>query len=347
MGSNLSQVFVSTSATLLTGTTFNPASASGKVGVWNQGAATPTYTVAALFDTSNGAVSPSWTTSKLQLTQGTAGNPIATPLIDTRNIKRFEFTPYLASAGHKQKITGTTLDAKTYSVKFIFRNTPTDQLSFHDGASTGYNDLSGAGKVFPLGAFNATNHKVISVEVLTTAATITNLCGLVGPAVEAHALLNELLIVTDVTVADDTYTARHAGVVFDVVLWNETDNVAAVPVATATAGVIGVGNPWQILGEEIRCRSRQGNFNRMYLPQNVPTYTSTTAGVKYHKITIEYAHNWPSATGIAPAGELNQVVLYVSQNSATILDAADNELDTMFVIPSATADVLDPIEYTW
>ena len=342
MGTNLSQVFVSTSATLLTGTAFSPASAATKVGVWNQSAATPTYTVGALYDAAG-----VWAVNKLQLVQGTAGNPIATPLIDTRNIKRISFDPHVVSVGHKQKITGTTLDAKTYSVKFIFRNTPTDQLSFRDEGATGYNDLSGAGKVFPLGAFNATNHKVISVEVLTTAATITNLCGLVGAAVEAHALLNELVVTSTGSVAKDTYTARHAGVVFDVVLWNETDNVAAVPVATATAGVIGVGNPWQVLGEEIRCRSRQGNFNRMYLPQNVPTYTSTTTGVKYHKITIEYAHNWPTSTGIAPAGELNQVVLYVSQNSATILDAADNELDTMFVIASATADVLDATEFVW
>ena len=64
--------------------------------------------------------------------------------------------------------------------------------------------------------------------------------------------------------------------------------------------VLGVGNDWQVHGEEMRCRSRYADFNRMYIPQNM-TYTVEGFNA-YHKITVEYEHNWPNSSGIAPAG---------------------------------------------
>jgi hypothetical protein len=82
----------------------------------------------------------------------------------------------------------------------------------------------------------------------------------------------------------------------------------------------------------------------MYLPQNMPTYA--VKGSFYDKITIEYATNWPTSTGIAPAGATNQVVLYYtdSDGSAPALagDSAVNTFDNAFAYTIATAK-----EYVW
>jgi hypothetical protein len=82
----------------------------------------------------------------------------------------------------------------------------------------------------------------------------------------------------------------------------------------------------------------------MYLPQNMPTYA--VKGSFYDKITIEYATNWPTATGIAPAGAMNQVVLYYTDTDGTApalaADSAVNTFDTAFAYTIATAK-----EYVW
>jgi hypothetical protein len=361
MGTNLSQVFISNTDVLESGSTFNGAAATPEIGVWDlNGAAyvtTKLYaTTFAESDTATAvtatvAANPLWLYKKLQFVQGTGGNPIATPIINTANIKRIKYDPYTVSAGHKQVLTGTPASNASHTVKFIFRTTPLDQLNFYDANGTGLVDLSGDKKVFPLGAFNTTNHKVISVELPKTDgnANLTEFCALLDDAVEAHVLLNNLIKVSQTTVADDTYTARHAGVVFDMIIWNDTADAASALVVTATGFVQGVGNAWQVLGDEIKCRSRYGNFNRMYLPQNMPTYTNVTAnankGAFYDKITIEYEHNWPTSTGIAPAGTLNQVVLYFTDSDFTapvVGDAGDATYDNVFNLTIATA-----AEFNW
>jgi hypothetical protein len=361
MGTNLSQVFISNTDVLQAANTTFTTPTNATIGIWNLGVATPTYRAAALYspgvditdEVANGTGStsddltivanPLWLVSKLQFVQGTAGNPIATPIINTANIKRIKYDPYVATAGHKVVLTGTPASNAQHTVKFIFRTTPTDQLSFYDQNGSNAAILSGTAP-FPLGAFNTTNHKVISVELAKTDAdaSLAEFGTLLKAAVEKHELLKDLLAVSTTTATGDTYTAKHVGVIFDMIIWNDTADAASAIILTTTGQVLGVGNGWQVLGEEIRCRSRYGNFNRMYLPQNMPTYAN--AAWKYDKITIEYATNWPTATGIAPAGANNQVVLYYTDadGTAPVVGDSDNTFDTAFAYTVATAS-----EFVW
>jgi hypothetical protein len=362
MGTNLSQVFVANTANFQAPggqdntDLFNDLT-TAEVGVWNvpgivNGTGTNYWLTTKLFEKTfaisdtNAVVNPSnfanpaWLYNRIQFAQGTAGNPIATPIINTANIKRIKFDPYLATAGHKVVLGGTPASTAQHTVKFIFRTTPTDQLSFYDQNGSNAAILSGTAP-FPLGAFNTTNHKVISVELAKTdgSAILAEFGTLLKAAVESHELLKDLLAVSTTSATGDTYTAKHVGVIFDMIIWNDTADAASAITLTTTAFVPGVGNPWQVLGEEIRCRSRYGNFNRMYLPQNMPTYTNTAN--KYHKVTIEYATNWPTSTGIAPAGANNQVILYVG--GSTALAAGDTNLDAVFNL----ANVTGAAEYIW
>lgn len=334
MGTNLNQVFILNTGNLETGAVFTSPTA-GDVGVWSLDGA-GTYTAAALW---TGAV---WAQREIQIVQGTAGNPLASPIINTANIRRIQFDPYVATAGHKAVVTPavtfTAAAVNTVTLKVIVRSTPTDQLSYYDQEGTNYSILSGTDP-FPLGAFNTTNHKAISVEFnCTTAATF---CSAGKTAIDNHELLSKLVTATDNTTTLDLQS-KHVGFIFDVIVLdkdgNEIVGTGNDTVAITTTGqVLGVGNDWQVHGEEIRCRYRSGNFNRMYLPDTVATYT--VGGNAYHKIVIEYEHNWPNSTGIAPAGSLNQAVIYASDSATAMIDT-DTNIETAFNL-TATANVFD------
>jgi hypothetical protein len=337
MGTNLNQVFILNTGNLETGATFTSPTA-GDVGVWSLDGA-GTYTAATLW---TGNV---WAQREIQIVQGTAGNPLASPIINTANIRRVQFDPYVATAGHKAVVAPNVSFAgaavNTVTLKVIVRSTPTDQLSYYDQEGTNYSILSGT-DAFPLGAFNTTNHKAISVEFnCTTTATF---CSAGKTAIDNHELLGKLVTATNTGGTSLDLQSKHVGFIFDVIVLDKDGNeiVEAVTATdkvtvTMTGQVLGIGNDWQVHGEEIRCRYRSGNFNRMYLPDNVATYT--VGNNTYHKIVIEYEHNWPTSTGIAPAGTLNQAVIYASNGSTPLTDATTN-IDTAFNL-TATATVLD------
>ena len=330
MGTNLSQVFIA-NADLNDGGAFN-ALTSAKVGVYDL--ATGAYTAStALYADAN--INATWAYRNIQFAQGTATNPIATPLIDTRDIRAIKYEKHAPSVRAAQ-VTGTLVANKEYNVKFIIRNTPVNQLNFRDDSGSELTDLSGAGKQFPLGVFNTTNHKALNISA--TGATATAAGDNLVANIAASPILNDLFTASNSS-GVVTITARHATVVFEMIVNNITDD-AILANGSPTAMVVGVGNAWQVLGEEVRCRSRYGNFNRMYLPMNMPTYANST--FKYDKITILYEHNWPTSTGIAPAGTINEVVIYLGDSSDALELNDFPEFEATFRIALASNE-----EFTW
>ncbi len=96
--SNLNQVFFANSATLLDDAeAFNTSAAVGssKIGVWNVDAN-------AFIDIA--AAADMMSLNRIQLVQTMpSGNPIASPLLDTKDIKRIKYTQYVASARSKRR----------------------------------------------------------------------------------------------------------------------------------------------------------------------------------------------------------------------------------------------------
>jgi len=370
MGTNLSQVFISNIGSLEANGGDGADSfgdlASADIGIWSldkYGSNADNWIDSALYEKTVGAsgavvdttdtsatdavlqqatvAHPLWLYQNIQFVQGTAGNPIASPMIATSNIKCVRFDPFQATAGHKAVVTpnASFTDAAVNSVtlKVIIRTTPTDQLSYYDASGNNFSVLSGADQ-FPLGAFNTTNHKAISVEIACT--NTATFCSAGKVAVDGHGLLSKLVTATDTgTGTSLDLQSKHVGFTFDVIVLDKDGNeIVGTGVDTVavgiTAQVLGVGNDWQVHGEEIRCQSRYANFNRMYLPQTPKSYT--VENNQYHKVTVEYAHNWPNSTGIAPAGALNQVVMYFS-DSSTALAAGDGKIDEAFNLANVTA----------
>jgi len=356
MGTNLSQVFISNTDVLESGSTFSGIANTPEIGIWKLDG-TPAYVNSALFDVSieSGAAAdasdaltlanPLWLYNNLQFVQGvSSGNPLATPIINTRNIRRITYDPFKAFVGHGATLADATFnvtdaaDNDEYDFKFVIRTTPTDYLSFYDQDGL---DIFGD---FPLGAFNTTNHKVINMTVTIADVDDADAAGnltAIQNALAANPILNALFSADDDadTAANLRITAKHPGVIFDLIVENVTRASTASPVvAAAVVGVNGCGNDFQVIGDEMRCRSRYGQFNRMYIPQNMTTYGKK--GFKYDKITIEYEHNWPTSSGIAPAGTLNQVVLYNTDTDGTAPVSGDAGTDTFgdaFVYTAETA----------
>ena len=132
MGTNLSQVFISNTDVLESGSTFGDIAAN-EVGIWKLDG-TPAYVNSKLYEltvASAGAVvntgdagaaddpvlsqttvaNPLWLYNNLQFVQkASAGNPLASPIINTRNIRRITYDPFQAFVGHGATIADATLN---------------------------------------------------------------------------------------------------------------------------------------------------------------------------------------------------------------------------------------------
>ena len=348
MGTNLSQVFVSDALTALSGTTFNSSGAAGDdVGVWKLDA-TAGYMSTALLqasidtdaeadDSSTGLTAinnPLWLVNDIQIVQRASPNFIASPLISTRNIKSIKYQNHTGSTMHAGTVTFASDDAgDDCNVKIIVRSIPTDYLNFGN-ENTAIADFSNGGYRFPVSVSRAGQLLNIGATGADASAAGDDLVA----NIQANAVLNAMMTASNSS-GTVTLTARHPGFIFDLYAYNNTDSTELAVSNGSAKFDAGVGNDWQVVGDEMRCRSRYGNFNRMYFPQAQTTYGQN--GSAYDKIVIEYAHNWPSSTGIAPAGDLNQAVIYFT-NAGTDPGTTGSEFATLFGFTDGT-----DIEYRW
>ena len=307
--SNLSQVFVvHDTALLAAGVAFNTSAATAnatKLGIYNVDAAD-------YFATDITAV------RRVQFTQQTLGNIISSPIIDVANIVRINYNGFLADAQSNAVITwdpasapamGTT---KNVMVRIALRTTPTNYESFANPSNLNL-DTTGAGKVFPLVGNFAAGRMIFNVEIpVVSTANATAACNFVRAAIAASPTLNSIFATSGT--ATLVMTARHVGVEFDVVV-QYSDATGAVGVVTPSRTTPAT-NYTQVISAEKSQRARYGNFNRMYFPVAQVDYAQP--GYKYDMIEIQYKHDHPASTGIARAGEINTLKIFVGTSSTAL-----------------------------
>lgn len=258
---------------------------------------------------------PLWLVNRLQFAQGYgSGNPIATPIISTGNILRINYEPYADTTQMKHVIGGTGATAgDDITFRFVVRTAPTSYLDFSD-PSNAINDLSGDGKIFPLGAFNTTNHKIIDLELTNASATLATMLLDLKSKVEAHGLLGNILKVSTTSTANDTLTVRHAGVIVDLIV-GESSDISVTPgdlTVNTTQYDPGTGNDWQVLSDEKSARGLAGNFNRMYFPQSFTQFATT--GSTYDKVTVTYKID--GDRDVVKGSQFGELVIYDDNQSA-------------------------------
>jgi len=303
--SSLNQVFVVNDPAMYDTTTFaNTATAAlSKLGVWD-------------VDSSTYDDDAALTTKKrIQIVQTMpSGNPISTPIIDVKDIVRINYKEWTDAIPKRATQTidfGAPTAGKNVMLRIALRTAPTNYESFANPGNGG-NDLSGGGYVFPLVGNFAAGRMIFNKEIAaaTHAGSETSLVTAMYNAIVADKTLNAIFAATDSGTSGLVLTARHYGVEFDVTS-QYSDASGAVGTVTASR-TNATSNYILALSDEKKQRSRYGNFNRMYFPFAFPEFAQS--GFKYDVIEIYYKHAWPSDTGIARAGELNVVKIYVGCN---------------------------------
>lgn len=325
---NLNQVFVAnditdtTNGTILDGSTFlqNAAANASLIGVWN--VATNAYLTTSMM----AAAGP----IQIVQTMPSGTNPIASPIIDVKDIKRIKYTQYAASARHSIRIdAGAPTSTKAVMFRIALRTAPTAYANYYQNGTSV--DLSGGGYEFPLVGNFAAGRMIFNIEVSAAehAGAEATLYTSFISKLQANKTLNAIFSLTNNGPGNTLdIIARHAGVVFDVTV-NYSDGTGAVGSQSLNAGFdAGCGNYWQALSDEKSQRSRYGNFNRMYFPTAFPEFAQS--GNTYEVVEIQYAHNHPADTGIARAGELNTIKIY-----SKVAVAANTVADTVFLGGSA------------
>jgi hypothetical protein len=237
-------------------------------------------------DTADDAVviaNPLMLKRSIQVVQGfTSGNPIATPIIETNKIVRVTAAHYEASTQHAGTVTFAAGDSgDQVQIKFIIRKQPTGYLDFVHNENI-IADLSGGGYAFPLTGFNTTNHKAINI---TASGTTDNGAGEMVTAIQNNSTLNAMFSVSQSS-GVLTVTARHAGVIFEMIADNLTSDTSLTVANGSAKWAPGTGNDWQARADELQARSQAGNFNRMYFPQTFQDFAVN--GGTYDRFEITY-----------------------------------------------------------
>ena len=310
---NLNQVFIANNPDMaLAGTSFsiNAAATASNVNVWN------------VETNANIAASTALTTLKrIQITQTMpSGNCIASPTIEVKDIKRInyrEWTSVNPLVALQTIDFGTPTASKNVMLRIALRTAPTTYESFANPSNT-YNDLSGAGKVFPLVGNFAAGRMIFNIEIAaaTHGGSETALVTAMYNAIVANTTLNAIFLAADNGAAGLALTARHYGVQFDVTSQYSDGSGPVGTTALTQITPVAASNYIIALGDEKKQRARYGNFNRMYFPFAFPEFSQPS--FKYDLIEIQYAHNHPSSTGIARAGELNTIRIYVGASSTAL-----------------------------
>ena len=330
---NLNQVFVVNNPDMISTTAFstNAAANVSTMSVWDVDGSTNFVTAL--------RTSGAWNKARIQIVQNMpSGQAIATPIIDTNLIKRInyrEWTSVIPTRATQTIDTGAPTSTKDVMLRIALRTAPTTYANYYqDGAAV---DLSGGGYQFPLlGNFSA-GRMIFNIEVPASVhgGSETALVTALYNAVVNNVTFNALFAATDNGTSGLVLTARHYGVEFDITS-QYSDKSGAVGTVTASR-TNASSNYVEALSAEKSQRARYGNFNRMYFPFAFPTFAQ--AGYKYDVLEIQYAHDWPSSTGIARAGELNTVQIFFGASSTALSYAGAStgtEVATVFGFTGGT-----------
>lgn len=280
---------------------------------------------------------PLFLKGRFQIAQGFPnGNPLITPIINSTDIVRVDASGHVATTQYAVTYTpGTNEKVASNDVQFRFvvRQGSTQYLDFVNNEAA-FADLSDGTHRFPLSGFHANNHKLITISISTGGGTATNVCDALRSAIQNHGVLNAMIKTSGTSTA--ILTARHPGVVFEIIGHNLTDDLAvAAGDFNITDFVPGVGNAWQARTDELRMRAQQGDYNRMYFPMSQTDYV-TAAATDYDRYEITYRINgdWGPVKG--------------SKFGTAIIYEVDGQNDIGAILNGGTADPgTTKTEYVW
>ena len=287
--------------------------------------------------------SPNWLNQAFQIVQALpSGNPIASPIINTSQVKRLRYDFNVEPVLHKINCVASSLasiavgDTLQLVVSLRF---PGD-ISFYEAQ---VNPSGSVTNVTPAMSAAFDNPKRIYKSRIYTAATAT-------AADEHNAFADQVIadnasgvnsfsdfITTTLDSNDLDLTSKFFGAIIEAsVIKNGVKSHVA---AEENAMLTGVGSFAEVLSAEKKAQYSQGHFNRMYLPTGGLTHASATAGglssqtALYNRLVIEYENANGTMPGFNRAGNTSTATLYTpvatfaDDNTGRALEATFGLLD--------------------
>mgnify|MGYP003635765016 FL=1 len=259
----------------------------------------------------------------------TTGNPIASPIIHSKDVTRVRYEQNVAPVKHAIIFQDVMTESIAIGDPIVLRlnvRFPGD-VAFYEAQINPSAGVTGT-------AINAaldSPQKVYSVEVIAEAAVgagsdTSAINTLLNTAINADSTMSKLVTATtDTDVL--TLTANMYGMIIDASI--TVDGASSGTTVTETAMVMGCGSFFEALSEEKKAAYAQGFLNRMYFPTGGETFASKATGgatanetVTYDRFTIEYNSSTNDMPGFNGQGVGNQAVIYWPAAANTTTGAA-------------------------
>ena len=259
-----------------------------------------------------------------------SGNPIASPIIQTSQLKRLRYDPNNAPVLHKQTVADAGLSSIAVgdTLQMILTVRFPQDIAFYESQ---INPSGSVTNLTPAVSAAFDNPQRIYKSTIYTAATTT-------VADEHDAFVDAIIADTthdihdlvNVTVGsnDLIVEAKFYGMIIDVFVTKNGSRSHGA--AETTAPELGVGSYAEVLSAEKKAQYSYGHHNRMYLPVGGTLMASTTPGAAsatqtegYDRLVLEYENRNNTMPGFNAQGNTSTITLYVP--NATYADQ-DNGL---------------------
>ena len=247
-----------------------------------------------------------------------SGNPVASPIIHSSQVRSITFSPNVAPTKHKLAfaLDAAYTPAAGDEITLVLNIRWPQGIAFYESQINASTAIGGVGQV----AASFDNPKRIYKATYTVASGDGDnevADGLVA-AINAHAM-GDVVTATDDSTTGIFVEADFFGVVLDGTIVK--DGTKLVGSTNSTTMNIGVGSFAEVVSREKAALYSQGIMNRMYFPTGEVINASTTAGgastetATYDRLVIEYENRASNMPGFNAGGNTYSATLYTPANS--------------------------------
>ena len=275
--------------------------------------------------------SPQFLNKAFQIVQAMpSGNPIASPIIKTSQLRRLRWDPNNEPVLHQVTVADSGLSSIAVgdTLQMILNVRFPQDISFYEAQ---INPSGSVTNLTPTVSQAFDNPQRIYKSTIYTAAstTVADEHDAFVDAIIADTAddIHDLVTVT-VSSNDLVVTAKFYGMIIDVFVLKNGEKSHGL--SSQTAMELGVGSFAEVLSAEKKAQYSYGHFNRMYLPVGgttmaslTPGAASSTATAGYDRLVLEYDNYAGKMPGFNAQGNTSKITLYVP--NATYADQ-DNGL---------------------
>jgi hypothetical protein len=299
--------------------------------------------------------SPQWLNHEFQLVQAMpSGNPIASPIISSGQVKRLRWDPNNAPVLHKVTAASSGLTTAVVAgdtIQLIVNLRFPGDITRYEAQ---INPSGSVTNVTPALSAAFDNPKKIYKSAEYVVVTETE-------ADEHNAFADQVIlnnaagtepfsdfITTTLSTNDLVLEAKFQGMIIDAFV--TVNGAKSHTCGETTAPEWGVGSYAEVLSAEKKAQYSQGHFNRMYLPTGGVTSASLTPGevtatqtANYDRLILEY-YNDSRMPGFNGQGNMSTATVYFPANAGGTTAANGLAIEATWGLINAPAGA---VEFNW